>query len=211
MISGIGLRSGLAAMGLDLSDAQQARLLAFIALLTKWNRTYNLTAIRQEEEMLTHHLLDSLSILPVLEESALAGRRWADVGSGAGLPGIPLAIAKPDLGVTSIETVEKKASFQRQAKIELGLANFTVENRRVEQLPGGGFDIAISRAFADLADFVRLAGHLLNPEGWLLAMKAVLAEDEIKRLPSGWTMREILPLRVPGLDAQRHLLVIKKA
>lgn len=211
MISGIGLRSGLAAMGLDLSDAQQARLLAFIALLTKWNRTYNLTAIRQEEKMLTHHLLDSLSILPVLEESALAGRRWADVGSGAGLPGIPLAIAKPDLRITSIETVEKKASFQRQAKIELGLANLTVENHRVEQLPGGSFDVAISRAFADLADFVRLAGHLLNPEGWLLAMKAVLAEDEIKRLPSGWTMREILPLRVPGLDAQRHLLVIKKA
>ncbi len=208
---GVGLRGGLAAMGLDLSDAQQARLLAFIALLAKWNRTYNLTAIRQEDEMLTQHLLDSLAVLPALEKSALTGRRWADVGSGAGLPGIPLAIASPDLNITSIETVEKKASFQRQAKIELGLANFTIENRRVEQVPGGGFDAVISRAFADLTDFVRLAGHLLTPGGSILAMKGVLADDEIKRMPPTWAVREILPLRVPGLDAQRHLLVIKRA
>ncbi len=219
----LALKGGLAAMGLDLSDAQQDKLLAFIALLTKWNRTYNLTAIRDEREMLTHHLLDSLVVVPALGMSALAGPRsaipgrqspgphWADVGSGAGLPGIPLAIACQELAVTSIETVEKKATFQRQAMIELGLANFTVENRRVEQLPAGGFDAVISRAFAELADFVRLAGHLLNPGGRLLAMKGILPEEEIKRLPSGWVLRESLPLRVPGLDAQRHLLVIEKA
>jgi 16S rRNA (guanine527-N7)-methyltransferase len=207
----VQLKDGLATMGLDLPPVRQASLLAYVALLKKWNRTYNLTAIRDESEMVTQHLLDSLSILPAVQESALAGRRWADVGSGAGLPGIPLAIACADLSLSSIETVEKKAAFQRQARIELGLANFTVENRRVEDLPAGGFDAVISRAFAELADFVRLAGHLLNPGGLLLAMKGVLPEDEIKRLPSGWALRDSLPLRIPGLDAQRHLLVIEKA
>ncbi len=207
----VTLRGGLSAMGLDLSAEAQGKLLAFVALLQKWNRTYNLTAIRDEQEMLTHHLLDSLSVLHAVEEPALAGRRWADVGSGAGLPGIPLAVARPDLQITSIETVEKKATFQRQAKIELQLDNFTVDNRRVEDLPDAGFDAVISRAFAELADFARLAGHLLKPSGQLLAMKGVLPEDEIKRLPSGWTLLETVPLRIPGLNAQRHLLVLEKA
>ena len=204
-------RDALAVMGLNLPDPRQSRLLAFVALRQKWNRTYNLTAIRDEKEMLTHHLLDSLSLLPALGESALAGRRWADVGSGAGRPGIPLAIACPEVSVTSIETVETKAAFQRQAKIELGLDNFAVENRRVEDMPAGSFDAVVSRAFAELCDFVRLAGHLLAPSGRLYAMKGVMPEAEIKRLPDSWTLREVLPLRVPGLDAQRHLLVIEKA
>lgn len=204
------LRGGLATMGLDLSDLQQDKLLAFIALLAKWNRTYNLTAIRDEGEMLTHHLLDSLAVLPAIG-GATAGQRWADVGSGAGLPGIPLAIARPELELTSIEAVEKKATFQRQAKIELGLDNFTVEKHRVEDLSPGGFDAVISRAFAELADFVRLAGHLLKPSGRLLAMKGILPDEELRRLPSGWLLRQTMPLRVPGLDAQRHLLVIEKA
>lgn len=204
------LRDGLAAMGLDLSAGKQDKLLAYIALLGKWNRTYNLTAIRDQNEMLTHHLLDSLAVIPVLEKSALAARRWADVGSGAGLPGIPLAIACPDLDMTSIEVVEKKATFQRQVKIELGLGNFTVENRRIEQVPGPAFDTVISRAFADLVDFVRLAGHLLKPDGRLLAMKGTLPEEEIRRLPSGWALLETLILRVPGLDARRHLLILGK-
>lgn len=208
---GAALQGGLAAMGLDLSGPQQDRLLAFIALLAKWNRTYNLTAIRDEREMLTHHLLDSLSVVPALGASNLAGRRWADVGSGAGLPGIPLAIACPELEIASIEAVEKKASFQRQAKIELGLANLTIENCRVEDIPASGFDAVITRAFADLADIVSLAGHLLKPSGRLLAMKGVLPEDEIERIPPGWMLRQALPLQVPGLDAKRHLLVIEKA
>lgn len=207
---GAALQGGLAAMGLDLSGPQQDRLLAFIALLAKWNRTYNLTAIRDEREMLTHHLLDSLSVVPALGASNLAGRRWADVGSGAGLPGIPLAIACPELEIASIEAVEKKASFQRQAKIELGLANLTIENCRVEDIPASGFDAVITRAFADLADIVSLAGHLLKPSGRLLAMKGVLPEDEIERIPPGWMLRQALPLQVPGLDAKRHLLVIEK-
>lgn len=211
MTLAVELRGALAAMGIDLPEARQAKLLDFIGLLKKWNRTYNLTAIRDEKEMLTHHLLDSLSLLPALGESALAGRRWADVGSGAGLPGIPLALACPELKLTSIETVEKKAAFQRQAKIELGLDNLAVENRRVEDMPAGGFDAVVSRAFAALSDFVHLAGHLLAPSGRLYAMKGVMPDEEIKHLPDGWSLHEALPLRVPGLDAQRHLLVIEKA
>ena len=140
------LHEGLVALGLDLSEAIQGKLLGYVALLKKWNGTYNLTAIRDEGEMVPQHLLDSLSVLPVLQESALAGRRWADIGSGAGLPGIPLAIVRSDLDMSLIETVEKKSAFQRQAKIELGLANVTVVKRRVEDLPGGQFDAVISRA-----------------------------------------------------------------
>ncbi len=207
---GIQLRDGLVALGLELPDEVQAKLQAYLALLKKWNATYNLTAIRDEAEMVTQHLLDSLSVLPVLEKSALAGRRWADIGSGAGLPGIPLAVVRPELEMSLIETVEKKSAFQRQAKIELGLANVTVVNRRVEDVPGGVFDAVISRAFADLADFVRLAGHLLTQGGRLYAMKGQLPEDEIKRLPAGWALVNCTPLNVPGLDAQRHLLVIER-
>jgi 16S rRNA (guanine527-N7)-methyltransferase len=160
--------------------------------------------------MLTHHLFDSLSVLAAVQPSALAGRRWADVGSGAGLPGIPLAIAQPSLEMTLVETVEKKAAFQRQAKIELDLSNITVVNQRVENLPGGIFDGVISRAFAELADFARLAGHLLVPRGRLYAMKGMVSEAEIGQLPSGWTVHEIHRLSVPGMDAQRHLVVLEK-
>jgi len=205
------LQGGLAAMGLELPAAAQDKLLAFVALLGKWNRTYNLTAIRDEREMLSHHILDSLAVIPALEKSALAGRRWSDVGSGAGLPGIPLAIACPELQLTSVETVEKKASFQRQAKIELGLPNLAVEQRRVETLPGGTVDAVISRAFAELSDFVRLAGHLLVSGGRLYAMKGVHPAAEIGALPQGWRVLSVLPLKVPLLDAERHLLVIEKA
>lgn len=205
------LREGLAGLGLDLPAAVQARLLAYVALLKKWNATYNLTAIRDEGEMVTQHLLDSLSVLPALQELALVGRRWADIGSGAGLPGIPLAIVRPDLDMTLVETVTKKSAFQRQAKIELGLANVTVHNQRVEQMPGGTFDAVISRAFAELADFVRLAGHLPAPDGRLYAMKGLLPEDEISRLPQAWAVVDCIRLSVPGLDAQRHLIILERA
>ena len=216
------LQQGLSALGLDLSAATQSTLLRYVALLKKWNSTYNLTAIRDEQEMVTQHLLDSLSMLPVLPESALAGprsgipgrqspgRRWADVGSGVGLPGIPLAIARPDLGMTLVETVEKKSAFQRQAKIELGLANIAVHCGRVEDMPGAQFDAVVSRAFAELADFIRFAGHLAGPGGRLYAMKGVVPEDEMSRLPSGWAVLECTRLSVPGLDAQRHLIVLER-
>ncbi|MDP1609647.1 MAG: 16S rRNA (guanine(527)-N(7))-methyltransferase RsmG [Sulfuritalea sp.] len=210
------LRQGLAGLGLGLSDAIQAKLLAYIALLKKWNATYNLTAIRDEKDMVTQHLLDSLSLLPaleksMLEKSAVATRRWADVGSGAGLPGIPLAIARPDFDVTLVEAVEKKSAFQRQAKIELGLTNVAIHGGRVEDMAGGAFDAVVSRAFADLADFIRLAGHLPAPGGRLYAMKGQAPEEEMKRLPPGWTVRDCLRLSVPGLDAQRHLIVLERA
>ena len=204
------LQAGLAALRLDLPSAAQSRLLDYVALLKKWNATYNLTAIRNESDMVTQHLLDSLSLLPEVEKSALAGRRWADVGSGAGLPGIPLAIVRPDLDMTLIETVEKKSAFQRQAKIELGLANISVVSGRVEDLPGGRFDVVVSRAFADLADFARLAGHLVAPGGRLYAMKGLMPEAEIRGLPADWTVLSRTRLSVPGLDAKRHLIVLER-
>ena len=204
------LQAGLAALGFGLTAAMQSKLLGYIALLKKWNRTYNLTAIRDEGEMVTQHLLDSLAALTALPESALVKRRWADVGSGAGLPGIPLAIARPDLAMTLVETVEKKSAFQRQAKIELGLSNVTVFNGRVEDLPGDRFDGVISRAFADLSDFVCAAGHLAAQGGSLYAMKGLLPEQEIKRLPSGWAVLDCARLSVPGLEAQRHLIVLER-
>ena len=189
------------------------RLLAFLALLGKWNRTYNLTAIRDPAAMITQHLLDSLAVLPIIRQLVLATRRsfrLADVGSGAGLPGIPLALAVPDWELTLIEAVDKKSAFQRQVKAELALENLTVLNARVEQVTPASFDAVISRAFSDLTDFVNLAGHLIVPNGYLLAMKGVIPNEEIAQLPSGWRVESAAPVSVPGLDAQRHLIVLRK-
>lgn len=199
------LQEGIAALGLDLGADTEARLLVYLRLLSKWNRTYNLTAIRDEVEMVSHHLLDSLTMVPYVRELD----SLADVGSGAGLPGIPLAIVCPELKVTSIETVEKKVAFQQQAKIELKLGNFSPLGARVEKVQGQ-FDAVTSRAFAELADFVNWSGHLLRPGGHLLAMKGVYPEEEIARLPAGWTVKTSYELKVPGLDAQRHLIVLQK-
>lgn len=204
------LRCGLAALGLDLPERAQTKLLDYLALLKKWNATYNLTAIRDESAMLTQHLLDSLSVLPALQKSALATRRWVDVGSGGGLPGIPLAIACPGMQMALVEKVEKKTAFQRQVKIELGLANLTVLGGRVETLPAATFDVVISRAFAELADFVRHAGHLLVAGGKLYAMKGHVPHDEMARLPAPWQVADCVPLHVPGLDADRHLIILRK-
>ena len=210
MTLAVRLQQGLVELGVALPESAQAQLLDYLALLKRWNATYNLTAIRDESAMLTQHLLDSLSILPVLEKSALTARRLADVGSGAGLPGIPLAIACPQWQVSLIETAGKKTAFQRQAKIELGLANLAVLGGRVENLPGGTFDTVISRAFAELADFVRLAGHLLVAGGKLYAMKGHVPDDEMACLPAPWQVADCVPLHVPGLDAERHLIILRK-
>lgn len=206
------LAEGLAALGIVVAEATRAKLLAYCALLNKWNRVYNLTAIRSPDQVLTHHLLDSLAVWPHLQGIV----RLADVGSGGGLPGIPLAIVAaelaPALSIVSVETVGKKASFQQQARIELGLSNFTVENTRVEQLePAEPFDAVISRAFAELADFVRLAGALCPPGARLLAMKGQYPADEIARLPAGWRVVSAQPLTVPGLDAERHLITLERS
>lgn len=205
------LADGIDALGLTLSPATLDRLLAFGELLLKWNRVYNLTALRDPREVITHHLLDALSVLPWLT----AVHRLADIGSGGGLPGIPLAIVREELAVSSIEAVNKKASFQLQAKIELQLHNFNVVNERVErvvpqQLAGGPVEGVISRAFSSLADFVRLSGHLVAPGGALYAMKGVHPADELAALPAGWQLTAVHPLRVPGLAAARHLLVIER-
>lgn len=201
------LAEGLDALGLDVPAGTRARLLAFGELLLKWNRVYNLTAIRAPQEVITHHLLDSLAVLPHLADV----RRLADIGSGGGLPGVALAIARPDLQVVSVETVNKKAVFQQQARIELGLDNFRAVNARVETLTDEApFDGVISRAFAELATFVELAGHLAGPDGRLFAMKGVYPDEEIARLPAGWHVAAGHRLTVPGLDAERHLIILER-
>ena len=204
------LTDGIQALGLDLPADTPARLDAFARLLIKWNKVYNLTAIRDEAQVLTHHLLDSLSVLP-----ALSGiTRLVDVGSGGGLPGVVLAIARPDLQVDSVETVQKKASFQNQARIELKLPNFRAHHARIENwqpaYAPAAPDGIISRAFADLADFVTLTAHLAGPDTRILAMKGIDPADEIARIPAGFVLEQSIELAVPGLDAERHLLIVKR-
>lgn len=199
------LHAGIVALGLDLPESGEGQLMSYLRLLSKWNRTYNLTSIRDEAEMVSHHLLDSLALVP-----HLAGiESLADVGSGAGLPGIPVAVACPGIKVVSVETVEKKVAFQQQARIELKLGNFTVHGGRVEKFQGQ-FAAVTSRAFAELADFVAWAGHLVQAGGRLLAMKGLYPAEEIERLPTGWRVSSTHELRVPGLEAQRHLIVLER-
>jgi len=204
----MNLHDGIAALGIDLPDGAEQRMTGYLALLAKWNKVYNLTAIRDPQEMVTHHLLDSLAILPWLEKSAPAGRQYslADVGSGAGLPGLVLAISRPEWSLTSVEAVEKKTAFQRQALIELGLANVSIHCGRIEGLQGV-FDGVIARACASIGELVRLAGHLAQT---VWAMKGAYPEDELAALPSSWRIAACHVLAVPGLDAERHLLQLEK-
>ena len=197
------LAAGLAELGLSLPLAEQERMLAFCRLLLKWNKTYNLTALRDPQQALSHHLLDSLAIVPHVGEGALL-----DVGAGGGLPGIPLAIARPQLSVSLVDTVQKKATFLQQAAIELGLRNVAVNHARIEDLTGQYAQIS-SRAFAELKLFVELTRHLLAPGGRWLAMKGVRPDDEIAALPADIVVEQIIPLQVPGLDAERHLIILK--
>jgi 16S rRNA (guanine527-N7)-methyltransferase len=198
------LAEGCAALGLSLTAEQHARLLRYLALLQKWNRVYNLTAIRDEAKLVSHHLLDSLAVVPHLR-----GHRVLDVGTGAGLPGIAIAVASPAVEVVMLDSNHKKLAFVTQAVGELGLSHASVERTRVEQWhPARGFDTVISRAFAELPDFARLAGHLLAPGGRLLAMKGLHPHEEIVGLPEGFSCEQVLTLKVPGMDA-RHLVVVK--
>ncbi len=202
-MSAADLSAGLAQLGLDLPPAAQAQLLAFRDLLLKWNKTYNLTALRDPEQALSHHLLDSLAILPHVGAGALL-----DVGAGGGLPGIPLAIARPQLAVSLVDTVQKKTTFLQQAAIELGLPNLRVHHARVEQMAGQYAQIS-SRAFAELKTFVELTRHLLAPGGRWLAMKGTYPEQEIAALGPDVALESSHALRVPGLDAERHLIILK--
>ena len=197
------LASGLAALDITLPAEAHHKLLAFRDLLLKWNKTYNLTALRDPEQAVSHHLLDSLAILPHVGTGNLL-----DVGSGGGLPGIPLAIARPDLSVSMVDTVQKKTTFLQQAAIELALRNVTVHHARVEEMQGQYAQIS-SRAFAEIGLFISLTRHLLAPNGRWLAMKGVRPDDELKALPAGIAVEAIIPLTVPGLDAERHLIILK--
>ena len=201
------LAAGVAALDLALPDGAQDRFLAYLALLDKWNRVYNLTAVRDPGRMVSHHLLDSLAAVPWFK----AGR-VLDVGSGGGLPGIPLAIARPDLRVTLIDSVAKKTAFLLQAKAELGLANLDVATGRVEDFrPQAGFDMIVSRAFSDLPLFAARTRHLLAPGGVWLAMKGGMADEEIALLGPGVKVSANHTLVVPGLDASRRLIVLEPA
>lgn len=267
------LSAGIAALGLALPDGAEAKLLAYLALLDKWNRVYNLTAVRDAERMVNHHLLDSLAAVPIFDEilaarphpnpppsvapltptlsrlrergqtlspnrltgeGASVGLRpptAIDVGSGGGLPGIPLAIARPELQVTLIDSIAKKTAFLLQAKAELGLANLNVVTGRVEDFqpplpipppqagegdkagpkPINGYDVITSRAFSDLREFVTLTRHLLKPGGRWLAMKGLYPNEEIARLPDDVRVSADHALVVPGLGASRHLIVLESA
>jgi 16S rRNA (guanine527-N7)-methyltransferase len=199
---------GLEAMGLAPQASVRAAMRTHLDLVAKWNRVHNLTSVREPEQMVTLHLLDSLSLLTHLGSA----RRVADIGTGAGFPGIPLALAREDLQVALVESSHKKCSFLEQVRAELHVGNIEVVCERVEQWrPAQPFDAVISRAFAELADFVAQASHLVAPGGRMLAMKGVYPYDEIARLPATHRVAGVTELAVPGLDAKRHLVTLEAA
>ena len=199
------LQRGLDEFTLQLPAGAREKLLTYLDLLAKWNKTYNLTAIRDPEKMISHHLLDSLAVLPHLPAGSLA-----DIGSGGGLPGIPLAIAQPERRVTLNDANHKKSAFLQQAVIELKLSNADVHVGRVQDWqPAQRFDCVITRGFAELADFIVACRHLLAPGGVLAAMKGVFPQVELERVPAGAECSEVRRLQVPLLAAQRHLVLCR--
>ena len=204
------LGAGVRALGVALPDDARAKLDAYIALLAKWNRTFNLTAIREPERMVTHHLLDALAVLPHLPQRATL--RVLDVGAGGGVPGIPLAIARPGWRFTLIDASSKKATFLTQAAAELGLANLTAVAGRVEDYrPPAPFDVVVARAFADLRTFAETSMRHVVDGGVLVAMKGVHPHEEIADLPPDVVVVATPSIDVPGLDAARHLVVMQRA
>ena len=200
------LQSGLKEMGLDLSGEQQDKLLAYVEMLKKWNKTYNLTALRDESQIISHHLLDSLTLPPYLE----GAQTMLDVGSGGGQPGIPAAVCRPDLQITLLDANTKKTSFLQQAAIELELKNVRVVSGRVEAVQGLRADVITSRAFAELADFVNWTAHLLQDGGCWAAMKGVYPAAEIDKLPDSVCVERVDKIRVPQLNAERHMVILRK-
>jgi 16S rRNA (guanine527-N7)-methyltransferase len=199
------LRAGMAELGLAPSAQAVEQLLDYLELLSRWNAAYNLTAVRDPLAMVTSHLLDSLAVAHLVR-----GERLADIGSGAGLPGIPLAILSPERQVTLIDANGKKTRFLREVVRALRLVNVRIEAQRVENV-SGEFDTVTARAFASIADMLRLAGHLLAADGILLALKGQLHKEEILALPEGYIVSEVKALRVPGLAAARHAVIIQRA
>jgi 16S rRNA (guanine527-N7)-methyltransferase len=213
------LRAGLKALTLDLTDAQVGRLLDYQDLIGKWTKVYNLTAVRDPAEMLTHHLLDSLAaVLPLqkwllsngLQGAELSHPKLLDVGSGAGLPGVVFAICCPSLSVTCVDTVGKKAAFIKQAALALGLANLTGLHARVETITEP-FDVICSRAFASLTDFTSWSAKALAPDGVWMALKGKHPADEMVALPAGAVVFHVEQLVVPGLDADRCVVWLKQS
>jgi 16S rRNA (guanine527-N7)-methyltransferase len=205
------LAEGARALSLDLSDAQLARLIDYLALMVKWNAVYNLTAVRDPAQMVIQHLLDSLAAVSAFD----GAHNVLDVGAGGGLPGIVLAIwaaeAQPETRIAMIDTVHKKTAFLTQVKAELALDNVSVHTARVEQWRAPHpFDVITSRAFAELSDFITWSHHLLQEGGRFIALKGVAPDEEAARVPAGWHVTEIRPLHVPSLQAERHLVFIER-
>lgn len=205
------LNQGAAKLAVNLSARQIEKLLDYLALLVKWNSVYNLTSVRDPQQMVIQHLLDAMSSLFAFK----GAKKVLDVGTGGGLPGIVIAIwameAEPDMQVHLIDTVKKKTAFLTQVKAELGLEKVTVHSGHVEKLASENmFDVITSRAFAELIDFVNLSGHLLEQDGNMIALKGKKPDEEIQRLPLAWRVEKVEPLSVPGMQADRHLVWIKK-
>jgi 16S rRNA (guanine527-N7)-methyltransferase len=202
------LDQGIKDMTLAITPEQQTKLMGYLALMNKWNAVYNLTSLRDPQQMVTHHLLDSLAAVPAFADA----RNVLDVGAGGGLPGIVLAIVRPDMNVSMIDTVHKKTAFLNQVKAELKLTNVSVHTMKVQDLVvSEPFDVITSRAFADLSDFVNWSGHLLAEGGKFIALKGVAPSEERERLPQDWKVVDLQPLWVPRLQAERHLVFIERA
>ena len=201
----LALSEGLQSLSLELTQAQQQALLDYIALLGKWNKVYNLTAVREPEHMLSHHVLDCLAVLPPLKQVSPEALDLIDVGAGGGLPSVVFAIACPHWQITAVDTVAKKAAFIQTTAHSLRLVNLKAVHSRVEALTGG-FDVVTCRAYASLRDFCDSSRHLLKPNGVWIAMKAKLSAEELTDLPATVRVDKVEPLAVPGLDADRCLV-----
>ena len=201
------LGEGIEEMQLAITPEQQGKLMAYLQLMHKWNGVYNLTSLRDPMQMVTHHVLDSLAAVPAFKDA----RNVLDVGAGGGLPGIVLAITRPDMKVSMIDTVHKKTAFLTQVKAELGLSNVSVYTMKVQDLVvSDKFDVITSRAFADLSDFINWSGHLLAEGGKFIALKGTAPSEERERVPAEWRVSRLQPLQVPKLQAERHLVYIER-